>query len=918
MIFKGAASNMKRTLDWDKYLETSARAVSGGIVMLKNDGALPLKQGGTAAVFGRIQLHYYKSGTGSGGMVNVSKVIGITDGLLDAGYKLDEQLLNAYREWDEQNPFDYGEGWGGEPWSQKEMPLTDELVGGAASRADAAIVIIGRTAGEEMDNKLEKGAFLLSDLEEDMLRRVTSAFDKTVVLLNTGGLIDMSFMDRYPVSAVMYVWQGGMVGGAGTAAVLTGEVSPSGKLPDTIAYEISDYPSDKFFGSGDMDCYGEDIYVGYRYFETFAKDRVRFPFGFGMSYTSFDLTASDFKLDGDKVTGSVNVKNTGSTPGREVVQIYCSAPQGKLGKPARVLCGFDKTRALQPGESQTLCFEIPLESVASYEDSGVTGHKSAWILEQGGYVFYAGADVRSASEAYSLTLPETVVRQCKSALGPLTAFKRMVNSSGKPEFEDVPLTGEAFPHDHAKLPAGIPQTGDRGIRLADVVNGKNTLEEFTAQLTDYDLSCIIRGEGMGSPKVTAGTAAAFGGVSDTLTALGIPCACCDDGPSGMRLDCGTKAFSLPNGTLLASTFDRPLMTELFTFMGLEMHTNQVDCLLGPGMNIHRHPLNGRNFEYFSEDPYLTGEMASAELAGLHSTGAEGTIKHFCGNNRETRRHFLDSVISERALREIYLRGFENAVKKGGAKSVMTTYGQVNGVWTAGNYGLVTGILRDDWGFDGFTMTDWWANINRRGKAPDKSDFAAMAMAQNDVYMVTADGAACNDNTLDSLKSGELTRGELQRNAMNILRFLTTTHAMKRVMGCDDETEIINRPADAGDVDSTDIEFHDIDEDLTLDLTGITTEKGSSYAFGLNVSKPGVYKVTLTASSTLSELAQTSVSIFALGSPCGMFTFNGTGGAPVSQTKDVKFLSNFMPIRLYFGGSGLKTQSIRFELKERWT
>lgn len=909
---------MKRTLDWDKYLETSARAVSGGIVMLKNDGALPLKQGGTAAVFGRIQLHYYKSGTGSGGMVNVSKVIGITDGLLDAGYKLDEQLLNAYREWDEQNPFDYGEGWGGEPWSQKEMPLTDELVSGAASRADAAIVIIGRTAGEEMDNKLEKGAFLLSDLEEDMLRRVTSAFDKTVVLLNTGGLIDMSFMDRYPVSAVMYVWQGGMVGGAGTAAVLTGEVSPSGKLPDTIAYEISDYPSDKFFGSGDMDCYGEDIYVGYRYFETFAKDRVRFPFGFGMSYTSFDITASDFKLDGDKVTGSVNVKNTGSTPGREVVQIYCSAPQGKLGKPARVLCGFDKTRTLQPGESQTLSFEIPLESVASYDDSGVTGHKSAWILEQGGYVFYAGADVRSASEAYSLTLPETVVRQCKSALGPLTAFKRMVNSSGKPEFEDVPLTGEAFPHDHAKLPAEIPQTGDRGIRLADVVNGKNTLEEFTAQLTDYDLSCIIRGEGMGSPKVTAGTAAAFGGVSDTLTALGIPCACCDDGPSGMRLDCGTKAFSLPNGTLLASTFDRPLMTELFTFMGLEMHTNQVDCLLGPGMNIHRHPLNGRNFEYFSEDPYLTGEMASAELAGLHSTGAEGTIKHFCGNNRETRRHFLDSVISERALREIYLRGFEKAVKKGGAKSVMTTYGQVNGVWTAGNYGLVTGILHDDWGFDGFTMTDWWANINRRGKAPDKSDFAAMAMAQNDVYMVTADGAACNDNTLDSLNSGELTRGELQRNAMNILRFLTTTHAMKRVMGCDDETEIINRPADAGDVDSTDIEFHDIDEDLTLDLTGITTEKGSSYAFGLNVSKPGVYKVTLTASSTLSELAQTSVSIFALGSPCGMFTFNGTGGAPVSQTKDVKCLSNFMPIRLYFGGSGLKTQSIRFELKERWT
>lgn len=903
---------MKRTLDWDKYIETSARAVSGGVVMLKNDGALPLKKGGTAAVFGRIQLHYYKSGTGSGGMVNVSKVVGITDGLLECGYKLDEKLLDTYREWDEAHPFDRGEGWGGEPWSQKEMPLTDEIVNGAASRADAAIVIIGRTAGEEMDNKPEKGAFLLSDLEEDMLKRVTSAFDKTVVLLNTGGLIDMSFIDRYPISSVMYVWQGGMVGGTGTAAVLTGEVSPSGKLPDTIAYEISDYPSDKFFGSGDMDCYGEDIYVGYRYFETFAKDRVRFPFGFGLSYTSFEVTASAFRLDGDNVTGNVNVKNTGKVPGREVVQIYCSAPQGRLGKPARVLCGFDKTGTLQPGESQTLNFTIPLESVASYDDSGVTGHKSAWVLESGDYVFFAGTDVRSASETFSVTLPETVVRQCKSALGPVTAFQRMVNSDGKPAFEDVPLTGTGFPRNSAKLPAEIPQTGDRGIKLADVVNGRNTLEEFTAQLTDYDLSCIIRGEGMGSPKVTAGTAAAFGGVSNELKALGVPCGCCSDGPSGMRLDCGTKAFSLPNGTLLASTFDRALMTELFSCMGLEMHANQVDCLLGPGMNIHRHPLNGRNFEYFSEDPYLTGEIAAAELHGMQTAGVTGTIKHFCGNNRETRRHFLDSVISERALREIYLRGFEKAVKQGGAKSIMTTYGRVNGVWTAGNFDLNTTILRDDWGYDGFTMTDWWANINRRGKEPDKSDFAAMAMAQNDVYMVTADGAECIDNTLESLNAGELTRGELQRNAMNILRFLMGTHAMKRMMGCDDVTEIVNRPADSSDISSTDVVFYDVDEQFSLDLSDIHTEQGSSYAFGLNISKPGYYKVTITASSVLSELAQTAVTLFAVGTACGTYTFNGTGGKPVEQFRITPFFSRFTSIRLYFGGSGLKMHNIRFE------
>ena len=226
---------------------------------------------------------------------------------------------------------------------------------------------------------------------------------------------------------------------------------------------------------------------------------------------------------------------------------------------------------------------------------------------------------------------------------------------------------------------------------------------------------------MGSPRVTPGTASAFGGVADSLTGFGIPCGCCSDGPSGMRLDCGTKAFSLPNGTLIASTFNKSLVTELFKLMGREMSANKVDCLLGPGMNIHRHPLNGRNFEYFSEDPYLSGTIAAAELMGLHSEGVTGTIKHFCGNNQETNRHNIDSAVSERALREIYLKGFEIAVREGGADSIMTSYNSVNGLWSAGNYDLCTTILRDEWGFKGFVMTDWWANINERGKPVDKSE-----------------------------------------------------------------------------------------------------------------------------------------------------------------------------------------------------
>ncbi len=903
---------MKRILDWEKYAEASAAAVAEGAVLLKNDGALPLKRGGEAAVFGRIQLHYYKSGTGSGGLVNVSRVIGITDGLIEAGYRVNQPLLEEYKAWDGKHPFDRGEGWGGEPWSQEEMPLTDELVRAAADTSDTAVVIIGRTAGEEMDNKPVKGAYLLSDLEEDMLKKVTSVFSKTVVLLNTAGIIDMSFMDRYNVSAVMYVWQGGMVGGAGTAAVLTGKTAPSGKLPDTIAYSVSDCPSDKYFGSGNQDCYGEDIFVGYRYFETFARDKARFPFGFGLSYTTFEISAAEFSVNEGVITAGITVRNTGSFPGKEVVQVYFSAPQGRLGKPDRVLCAFAKTGVIQPGSSDKVTVSINTDDLASYDDSGVTGHRSCWIIEGGEYRFFVGADVRSAREQFSVDLPERVVKRCKSALAPVTSFERMVNRNGKIAFENAPLSDNPEPRGGAELPPDIPQTGDRGIKLWDVYSGKNTLEEFTAQLSDYDLSCIIRGEGMGSPKVTAGTAAAFGGVSEPLKAMGIPCGCCSDGPSGMRLDCGTKAFSLPNGTLLASTFNRELITGLFGYMGLEMHANRVDCLLGPGMNIHRHPLNGRNFEYFSEDPYLTGQIAAAELHGLQTAGVTGTIKHFCANNRETNRHFLDSVVSERALREIYLKGFEIAVKEGGAASVMTTYGAVNGVWTGSSYDLNTTILREDWGYAGFTMTDWWANLNRRGKAPDKSDLAAMAMAQNDVYMVTADGAECRDNTLKSLEQGELTRGELQRNAMNILRFLLQTHALKRMAGCDDETEIINRPAESGDISSADVKFYDIDESLALDMSDIPAERGSSCAFGLKVSKPGFYKVTLTASSNLSELSQTPVTLFSLGTACGTYTFSGTDGKPVEQHRTMPFFSHFTALRLYFGGDGLKLHSVRFE------
>lgn len=914
---------MERMLDWNKYLDTAAKMVSEGIVMLKNENnALPLDTDKEVAVFGRIQFHYYKSGTGSGGMVNVTKVVNILDGLVDNGVKVNEKLLDTYRKWDKENPFDLGEGWGGEPWSQKEMPLDEGLVKETAKSCETAIVIIGRTAGEEQDNRLEAGSYLLSDDEIAMLTVVRENFKKVVLLLNVGNIIDMTDINRIAPDAVLYVWQGGMTGGKGTADVLTGKVSPSGKLPDTIAYKASDYPSDANFGREEnRDIYAEDIYVGYRYFETFAKEKVLYPFGFGLSYTAFEIKTEKAEITEGAVKLSVSVKNIGSYKGKEVIEVYCEAPQGRLGKAARVLCGFEKTRELVPQEEQVVEIAVDIAKLASYDDSGVTGNKSCYVLEAGEYKFYVGSDVRSAEYACSFEQGEDLVTErLTQSLAPVESFERI-----KPVCEGgaFSIGREAVPVSEVdesarrleKLPKEIAYTGDKGIKLWDVKNGKNTMDEFIAQLSDYDFSCIIRGEGMGSPRVTAGTASAFGGVSENLNGFGIPAGCCSDGPSGMRLDCGTKAFSLPNGTMIASSFNKELTSELFAFMGLEMAANKVDCLLGPGMNIHRHPLNGRNFEYFSEDPFLTGKMAAAELKGMAGAGVTGTIKHFCANNRETNRHFIDSVVSERALREIYLKGFEIAVKEGGASSVMTTYGRVNGLWTAGNFDLNTVILREEWGFKGFTMTDWWANINVRGKEPDKTDLAAMARAQNDVYMVCPDGEKNDDNTLAALENGGIERCELQRNAENICGFLLHTNALKRAEGIGDTVKVINRE-DEEQEDDKPVQFYKVDRDITLDLSDVETKKGTSYSFALDLSNFGIYRVIVTASSTQSELAQIPMTLFSMGTAAGTFTFNGTGGKAVSMEKETPMFSRFTTFRIYFAQNGLDLHSIRFELTDK--
>ena len=782
-----AAGVEKNPVCPEEYRRKARQAAAEGIVLLRNENrALPLKEGERIAVFGRSQFHYYKSGTGSGGMVHVDYTAGIYEALESCGrYQCSRKVRSVYEEWLSDHPFQAGEGWAAEPWFQEEMPLTKELAKEAARENDAALILIGRTAGEDQDNKKEPGSYLLTETERDMLAKVCGAFSRTIVLLNVGNLIDMSWVGEYGPSAVLYVWQGGQEGGNGVRDVLGGDVCPSGRLSSTIAVRLEDYPSTASFGGEEENIQSEDIYIGYRYFETFAREQVLYPFGFGLSYTSFRMETAQFQAGDGEIALEVKVTNTGETAGKEVVQVYCEMPQGKLGKPGRVLCGFAKTGLLEAGESETVCLRIPMEFLASYDDGGVTGYRSSYVWEKGTYRFYVGADVRSAQAAGCLEQKETreAVR-CGEALAPVRSFLRMKpgvrkeNGDYETDYETVPCRSQDPEQKRqAALPKELAQAADLGIRLSDVKEKKASMESFLGQLDDADLCCLVRGEGMHSPKVTPGIAGAFGGVTKRLRRFGIPVAGCADGPSGIRMDNGTHAFLIPCGTCLACTFDEALLEDLYGWVGWELRKNRIDMLLGPGMNIHRNPQNGRNFEYFSEDPLLTGKLAAACLRGLHRHGTDGVIKHFACNTQEYRRTKTDSVVSERAVREIYLKGFEIAVKEGQAKAVMSTYGPINGIWTASSLELLTQILRDEWGFDGIVMTDWGAMGNDGpGKPASRENVASQVRAQNDLNMVNenAEENSAGDNLSEALRDGSLTRGELLRCAGNICRYLMET------------------------------------------------------------------------------------------------------------------------------------------------
>lgn len=865
--------------------EVVRKAAAEGMVLLKNENhMLPVTENDRVALFGRCQINYYKSGTGSGGAVNTAYTTNLVDGFRE--YKnitLNEELLQVYKAWIEENPFDNAGGaWASEPWFQKEMPVSLELAKKARETSNKALVVIGRTAGEDKDYEAVEGSYFLTQEEKKLLETVAEVFEDTAVILNVSNIIDMSWLESLEhkdhIRSVLYTWQGGVEAGRASADVLTGAVTPSGKLPDTIAYDIKDYPSTENFGNKEKNFYKEDIYVGYRYFETFAPEKVQFPFGFGLSYADFDLNVQQAEIQGTgkdaKMILKVSVTNVGTQYfGKEVVQVYYEAPQGKLGKPVRELGCFAKTELLAPGQEQILQLELPVNSMASYDDSGVTGHKSCYVLEAGCYKFYVGTDVRNAQKinlekTEDFELPECVVtEELQEALAPTEYFER-IRPGEKGEQgvytllrEEVPLqTISLEKRIQENLPKTMEITGNKGISFQDVKNKKAELEQFVAQFTKEELSIIVRGEGMCSPLVTPGTASAFGGTAPSLSGYGIPVACTADGPSGIRMDSGLKATQMPIGTMLAASWNVSMVEELYEWEGRELLRNEIDTLLGPGINLHRNPLNGRNFEYFSEDPYLTGKFGSAVVKGIQKSGADATVKHFACNNQELARSIADSIVSERAVREMYLKGFEMTVKEGHACSIMTSYNPLNGHWSASNYDLCTTILRGEWGYTGIVMTDWWAKMNDpvKGGEARMNNTAAMVRAQNDLYMVVPNGGSqeneYEDNTLEALENGTLTIGELQRCAMNICRFILHAPVSERKLKTLEEMQAEN-------------------DNFAFAPIKLYPQKEETMT--MQIEHAGRYKFLVKTRSPLSSLAQSSSNLLLNGQPILTIQSNGT-------------------------------------------
>ena len=731
-----------------KHIVQSRNAAREGMVLLKNENnVLPLSLGQKVVLMGKGTADYVKGGGGSGDVVldySMTLADGMREKMAKGKVQVFDELIDFYVDniWAQYNS-------GCVPGLTSEPEIPADLLERAREFSDTAIVSISRFSGEGWDRTsvgeadirreygswegedrdvnlanqiFERGDFYLSKAEEKMIETAKKNFAHVIVVMNVGGMVDSEwFYQDDRIEAVLMAWQGGIEGGGAAADIICGDANPSGHLTDTFAKSLEDYPSSaEFHKSADYVEYTDDIYVGYRYFETIpgAAERVNYPFGFGLSYTNFEIALDNAMVKDQQIIFEVLVRNAGNVAGKEVVQIYASAPQGKLGKAKKVLVGFTKTFFLDPGERQLIKVSVDIKNLASYDDQGLV-QKSAWVLEKGKYRFYVGENVRDAGETefiYEVT-EDRVLEQLSERLKPYGLTKRMLadGTFQEVQVEEKPQDPCGFERqDPLSLEGVLPivrgESGKSLLRmqmekkpqLIDVYKGKMSLDDFLIQLPLQNRIDLLGGQ------PNTGLANTFG--IGNQAEYGIPNVMTADGPAGLRVtaDSGVTTTAWPCATMLACSWNTELVEGVGSSAALEVKENNIGMWLTPACCIHRSPLCGRNFEYYSEDPFLSGKIGAAMVNGIQSEHIAASPKHFAANNKETNRKASDSIVSERALREIYLKQFEIIVKESDPWTIMSSYNLLNGTHTSESYDLLTGILREEWGFQGMVTTDWWS------------------------------------------------------------------------------------------------------------------------------------------------------------------------------------------------------------------
>ena len=763
-----------------EHLSIARKAAAETMVLMENNGVLPLEKGARVALYGAGIRHPILGGTGSGS-VNCRPAPSLEEGLREAGILVTnaawlDSLDLAYNEsrqaWQKSIyamsiPGDFNSLYTAYSAHPMPAPAGDPIRGEAGT--ETAVYMVSRVSGEGADRHPVKGDYLLSDIEQQQLQEVCAAYPRVIVVLNMGGVMDLSWMDQLPVSALVLMGQAGQAGPLALADILTGKVNPSAHLTETWARRYADYPCADTFShmNGNLieEKYLEGIYVGYRWFDSFAL-KTRYPFGYGLSYTSFRWEPAGLTLEGTLLKARLRVTNTGNVPGKDVALLFAACPEGLRMKERKRLIAFGKTGLLQPGGETLLTLEADISQLASYH----TG-KSAWFLDAGRYALLLGETAQQLCPLGTLTLENAHFSSRLHAICPLKdALPEKQPSQETRDSWQAELEALFGGKDLPRIPMDI--AADAALALF-AVHGPIPVprDPVLDKLTLEEKACLVCGRPRAGDPAIIGEAAihvpgAAGETTSVLESKGVPATVLADGPAGLRLSrryevladgsvaqitpyeglenrfFGKEFFhegaeshyqfctAIPVGTNLAQSFDPVLVAEVGGIIGREMEEFGITWWLAPGMNIKRNPLCGRNFEYFSEDPLISGRMAAALTRGVQTfPGAAVTIKHFACNNQEDNRRGVSSIVSERALREIYLKGFEIAIREAQPWAIMTSYNKVNGEHTANSRDLCTLAAREEWGFRGIIMTDWTTTNHEGGSAAAKC-----VSAGNDLVM----------------------------------------------------------------------------------------------------------------------------------------------------------------------------------------